>query len=189
MKTDTEKKEILRLSNEESNRITKEALQTALIELMAKKSFEDITITELVKRSGVSRTAFYRNYNCKEDIVLEFCNNIINLIKESIVNLRDKNDLYEVLLNLFTIIKNDKKNFNILLQAKLFNSSLFPEQDFMEDLFDSSIKNKKDYYTYWALSSSIYSIVKIWFENGMKEDVKFMANICIDIYDKFDIFN
>ena len=84
--TDLKKKENLRLSNEESNRLTRECLQTALVYLLSEKSLEDITITELVKRSGVSRTAFYRNYNTKEDILQEISDRIFSDLRDSLNN-------------------------------------------------------------------------------------------------------
>ena len=59
--TEIKKRDVLRMSNEASNKLTKECLQMALIYLLNEKPIEKITITELVKRSGVSRTAFYRN--------------------------------------------------------------------------------------------------------------------------------
>ena len=65
------------LSNKEANKVTRECLQTALIQLMSQKPFEKITITELVRRSGVSRTAFYRNYESKEEILNEVCRSFI----------------------------------------------------------------------------------------------------------------
>lgn len=37
------------LSNKEANKVTRECLQTALIQLMSQKPFEKITITELVR--------------------------------------------------------------------------------------------------------------------------------------------
>ena len=53
MEKENEKsREVLRLSNEESNRITRECLQSALIHLMGKKDFERITVSELVQRVG-----------------------------------------------------------------------------------------------------------------------------------------
>ena len=64
------KTEYLKLSNMESNKITKESIQVALISLMANKKLENITITEIVKKAGVSRTSFYRNYKDKEDVLL-----------------------------------------------------------------------------------------------------------------------
>ena len=68
-KTELEKRDVLRMSNKESNRMTRECLQTALITLMGQKPFEKITISEIVRKSGVSRTAFYCNYDTKEDIL------------------------------------------------------------------------------------------------------------------------
>ena len=61
----------LRMANEEANRITRESLQTALIYLMNEKDYKEITITELTQKAGTSRTAFYRNYQSKEDIMME----------------------------------------------------------------------------------------------------------------------
>ena len=40
-----------------ANLIVKESIETALIELMEKKSFADITITEIVTKAGVSRVS------------------------------------------------------------------------------------------------------------------------------------
>ena len=43
----------------------------ALIELLKRKPFPQISISDLVKKSGASRASFYRNYTCKEEIVEE----------------------------------------------------------------------------------------------------------------------
>jgi len=61
----------MRGSNDELRRITRESLLTALIELWETKPYENITVTELTRRAGVSRMAFYRNYESKDDIVAE----------------------------------------------------------------------------------------------------------------------
>lgn len=61
----------MRGSNEELKRITRESLLMALIELWDKKPYESITVTELASKAGVSRMAFYRNYQSKDEIVAE----------------------------------------------------------------------------------------------------------------------
>ena len=48
--------------NKELNFAIKEALQDALILLMKEKQYRSISITELCKKAGVSRMAFYNNY-------------------------------------------------------------------------------------------------------------------------------
>ena len=67
--TELEKRDVLRMSNKESNRLTRECLQTALITLMGQKSFDKITISELVRKSGVSRTTISALEQGKEKIV------------------------------------------------------------------------------------------------------------------------
>ena len=51
--------ENLRKSNQESNLLTREAIETALFATLGeKKELAKISISELVKRAGVSRAAF-----------------------------------------------------------------------------------------------------------------------------------
>ena len=54
------------LSNNEANRITRESICTAFLEIIMTKDFDDISISEIVRRAGVSRQSFYRNYGSKE---------------------------------------------------------------------------------------------------------------------------
>ena len=83
-----DKMEILRLSNEEANKITKECLQTALLILMENKPLEKITITEIVNRSGVSRSAFYRNYSTKENLLEDIYNSLSNTVCDAINSIK-----------------------------------------------------------------------------------------------------
>src|SRR6266705_807186 len=50
-------------------RRTQKLLREALIELIAERGFEALTIGELTERAMVSRAAFYRNYQDKYDLV------------------------------------------------------------------------------------------------------------------------
>lgn len=56
-------------SNKEINQLTKESIETALLFLLEKKDLKHISISELVRKAGVSRNAFYRNYKSKEEIL------------------------------------------------------------------------------------------------------------------------
>ncbi|MGT2715803.1 TetR/AcrR family transcriptional regulator [Streptococcus respiraculi] len=56
-------------SNKEINQLTRESIETALLFLLEKKDMRQISISELVRKAGVSRNAFYRNYKSKEEIL------------------------------------------------------------------------------------------------------------------------
>ncbi|MCM1289096.1 MAG: TetR/AcrR family transcriptional regulator [Corallococcus sp.] len=54
--------------NQNLNKQITEYLQQALILLLEKKSLEEISITELCNKAGVSRMAFYSNYKSKAEL-------------------------------------------------------------------------------------------------------------------------
>lgn len=58
----------IKKANEELNKITRESIIQALYLLLSEKSFNDITITDLVQKAGVSRSAYYRNFENKQDV-------------------------------------------------------------------------------------------------------------------------
>ncbi len=72
---------VSRLSAKESNKITKECICTAFLILLENKSIEEISITELVKRAGVSRSSFYRNYKSK-DVFNDIFNTLLKKIRK-----------------------------------------------------------------------------------------------------------
>jgi AcrR family transcriptional regulator len=61
------------LSQPASRRRTREevqaAVQTGLVELLAERAFNDVTIDELARRAGLSRTAFYFYYPDKNEVL------------------------------------------------------------------------------------------------------------------------
>lgn len=58
-------------TNTDSDRVlvTKRAVFRALVELMAERDFDNITVGDILERSGVSRTTFYRCFEDKYDVV------------------------------------------------------------------------------------------------------------------------
>ncbi|MFC2598163.1 MAG: TetR/AcrR family transcriptional regulator, partial [Actinomyces massiliensis] len=51
---------------------TRTALFDALAELMAKHSFDKITLSDVAAHAGVGRTAVYNHFADKEDLLLAF---------------------------------------------------------------------------------------------------------------------
>ena len=51
-----------------------EAVRAALVELLAERPFKDVTVDELARRAGLSRTAFYFYYPDKNEVLKEAAN-------------------------------------------------------------------------------------------------------------------
>ncbi len=52
----------------QANKLARECIVTALMQLLKEKPLSAISISELTERAGVSRMTYYRNYQSKEDI-------------------------------------------------------------------------------------------------------------------------
>ena len=169
-----------RLPNNEANLLTRESIRTALLLLMENKDFESITISELVRRAGVSRQSFYRNYTSKEDIVVEIMETILELFTESLNDIKYADNPHLWLYDLFCFVKENEKMVAILQKAKLFDI-LFPKAPF---IVEKRIGNNSDemHYLIIGMLGSLKSISNEWFLTGMKEDCDVMADICMKCF-------
>lgn len=55
----------------QTSQLSKECLYTSLLQLMETTPYDQISITDITARAGVSRMAYYRNYESKDDILLQ----------------------------------------------------------------------------------------------------------------------
>lgn len=103
-----------------NNKIVAESITLALIQLMEKKDFNDISITELTKRAGVGRVSFYRNFEDKTDVLKKYLNDIqYEFMVSREANRRDSN-FTEYITELFTHLYNYKELAILLLKADMF---------------------------------------------------------------------
>ena len=170
-------KEALLLSNEEARAFTRECLRTALLVLMEEKPLEEISITELVARAGVSRSAFYRNYQRKED-VLEELNRILE--KKLRAAIETKNVLGEFgwYRRIFEIIREHEIQFRLLLEAGLvatFYSTYSPLDEALAKLpLEERCRSI-------AFTGAITNLIMHWVKYGMKETEEEMARLCTEL--------
>ncbi|MCM3126962.1 MULTISPECIES: TetR/AcrR family transcriptional regulator [unclassified Paenibacillus] len=62
---------------------SKQALKDALIQLMKRKEFKEISITDLVQVANLNRGTFYKHFQYKEDILDEILDDVIQDLIES----------------------------------------------------------------------------------------------------------
>lgn len=102
-----------------TNEVVIESIIISLVELLEQKSFDDISIVEIITHAGVSRNSFYRNFKNKEDILVQYITKITADFVETsdITSLSDswENYIYTLFLHLYNnrnvtdiFIKNDK---------------------------------------------------------------------------------
>ena len=179
--TELQKKEVLRLNNKESNQLTRECLQLSLMHLMGEHPYEKITVSEIVRRAGVSRTAFYRNYTEKEDILHELGNRLIQRIAEISEMPELHDNPHKWFEDVFRTVREDKDTIALFDQAGILQNELFFGRSISELLYPTS--NTEIKYTRIASEAAFFQILITWFRDGMQESETHMADICVDLFE------
>lgn len=171
------------------NEVCRESLLEALLILMKKEPLEKISITNLCKKAGVSRMAFYKNYEVKEDILIRHFDHIADNLIKKFQTLKLESS-YESSIIMFNTIKEESDFFLTVFfksrNEKVINQMFFTFSKAMEvvnfpyELEDDDIQP----FIYYRGGGLVYLII-YWLENGMKETPEKMATLAT----KFDMLN
>ena len=165
----------LKTYNENLNKVVRESLQQALLMLMDTKEFSRISVTELCKKAGVSRMAFYGNFtstdNLLEDIVREYSSDLVYRIGSPFRN-GIKLSWYE---QMFARVEANSDILSLLFRAgfkykylSIINNSV---------LHNPNIPTHKKYLRLtWA--GSVVNIIIYWIDNNLHESVGEIAQFC-----------
>lgn len=166
------------------NPLLKECFFTALILLMEQKDFKDITISEIAKKSGVSRMTYYRTYSSKEDILIQYFD---DHAKKLISQLEEKPDVTakEVLVLFFSSFNDQAHLLHDLYQAGLMTQILERFTEFISYLYKKSQTRfpdgqEQDFHIHF-IAGGIYTMLLRWQEAGRKETPEEMAALTVRI--------
>lgn len=173
-KTELEKRNIIRLSNKQAKMVTKSCLQTALIQLLDKKELSDISVSELARRAGVSRTAFYSNYQTVDDVLTELIDQELKEVDNSIWEaINREEDFFPPIIQK---MKDNYDLYSLLMKANIEKTAFFQFRDYIKDSYPAL--DKKAYYMIIAAIGSLRSIIMEWFINGCEDSVALISEIC-----------
>jgi AcrR family transcriptional regulator len=104
--------ETLRKNNEESRDFAKSCFRFALMIILKDKNDSRVTVSRLCRVAGVSRTAFYRNYDDVEDV-------LVDELKVFSMTLAGQigTDIYKNWLALFTLTEEHYEDLRAVVRA------------------------------------------------------------------------
>lgn len=172
-------------SNKETNRLTREAICTALVMLIREQPFEKITVTDIVKRAGVSRTAYYSNYSSKQDILTELVDSLILEINQDLLPYTNEQngkakEPEKFITILFQVLSKQRDIYQTLIDASFQHIIL----DRLTDTMQSNITDKSEENLYRAYfnAGALYNIFTKWMQSGSATPIDEMTRICLKIY-------
>jgi len=159
-------------------RRTRSQLGTALLNLIIEKPINDVTVQDILERSGVGRSTFYLHYRDKDDLLVSQLEMFLETISNALSDRKDKSHRVVPVAELFAHIGNQNKLYRVLsdsghlkeffelaeghfargIQRRLNESGRLPDIPPRELAARAS-----------ALSGSLLSLLRWWLDRGEKE--------------------
>jgi AcrR family transcriptional regulator len=155
---------------------TKSLMKKALVDLLCKKKFLEITVTDVVNKANVARASFYRSYSSIDQILDDIFNELKIKIHTTVFPLvfNGTDEMRQnALKELFTLIRDKDIVFADFLPD---NVSLLTSR-FEKELSSWNQNNNKISYKYTPLVNLtiIITVLKIWIKSNYKESPEELA--------------
>lgn len=168
----------------ENARVRREIV-LALFTLMKKKNFSEITVSDIIREAHVARASYYRNFDSKEDVIVEYMDQLYKPImcsgEEPDTNMLFNYEhavagfekaLGQFLLNKSQILTLYDNGFASLI-LDLMNS-------YIETTAGDMPQNSIERYHLYYISGATFNVLIRWLKEGAMESPHEMARICAD---------
>ena len=167
-------------------RRTRDQLGYALIQLIVEKPINDVTVQDVLDRSGVGRSTFYLHYRDKDDLLISQLEMFLEFMSTSLSVRNDKSNRVAPVAEMFDHIGNQNK----LARALSDSGHLKDFFDLAEGYFARGIERRLKESGRFAkipprelaarasaLSGSLLSLLRWWLDRGEKESQQQMDDI------------
>jgi len=165
-----------------------ESLQNALLELMEKQPFEKITITDLARCSGLTRSTFYAHFETKDQLLESIINGVLDEFFDDLWDFSGQDSEASVVLEsnkAFFRVWQKHRDLIPLLESMDFACLMISRlRAYWENLYVKNVRaslpevegNYSDY-TLNFLSYSFAGFLKEWIRQDMKPSPEVMGEM------------
>ncbi len=167
----------------EINLLTKECILTALLRLMEEKPYKSISITDITSLAGVSRMAYYRNYNSKEEILIKHLEDEEKKVIESATVNKDTT-IKDIIYYVSNFIQNNSEVIKAVYAAGLTHKLTDMLNKRIYSYFPISHQTTEGKYAVRFYVGAILSVYRYWIDNGMEEPADTVSEIVWKLIDQ-----
>ena len=177
-------------------RKTREAIFKAFTKLLSQKSFNQITVGEIIETADVGRATFYSHFETKDFLLKELCVELFCHIFDAESNVRNEHrHIFEcegsesVFLHLFQHLQKNDNNILELLSSqnndlflKYFRTNLETLVENHLSLFEAS-KKANIPMAFWKnyIVSTYIETIRWWIASGVKESPEVITEYFLSV--------
>lgn len=175
------------MRNKKNRHKTKDLISLGLYSLMLKHPYDEISVKDICLKAGVSRMSFYRYYNKKDDIFVDYCDERFEDFYTEMSNSPNL-DLRVFTLEMFRYIKKYQRQINVLISAKkefLFLDQLNSYARYIiSNLNSPYLKEQKNNPVFaFFMAGGLFNVIMFWIQNDMKPTPEQMNDLLYQITD------
>lgn len=161
----------------------------ALEQLMLKKPFLDITVTDIQKTAGIGRSTFYRHFDTIDDVVEYSVDETFKEIVADYFNMTHHDFVLQVVKSIIAkgeVMMNLMSSGRAEIVSRSFRNNLIKMSDCTGNGEPGSLKERemKLQYDFDVFAATCISVINTWDENGRIESIDELAKI-VEHYAKF----
>ncbi len=154
--------------------IVKKEITTALMALLKQKPYREIKVTEVVKKAGICRASFYRNYLTMDQVIDEAVSGLFSSVFQGITMSPD--NVAEYVEQVFRGIRQHREDLEVLIKQGLFYKvSDKVYQETLAQIENLNVFNNR-YQPYFFAGASA-ALIYAWIDGGFAESEQQMVEI------------
>ena len=164
---------------------TKKSISLALYASLLRKPYDDISIYDICKKAGISRVCFYRYFDSKDDVLIQFADERFAEFFDDFTRL-EAMTFEDLIIEMFRFLKKNSRQLAILRYAK--KEEILMEQFysycryiFSNNLTAGLMKDKDNPVRIPFVVGGIFQVIMRWLDEGMASSPEIVANYVIDI--------
>jgi len=165
---------------------TRAQLGDALLSLIIEKPINEVTVQDVLDRSGVGRSTFYLHYRDKDDLLISQLENFLEFMSNALCDRRDTSHRVAPVAEMFEHIGNQNRLYRVLSDSGHLKEFF----DLAQGYFARGIERRlaeSGRLTHLparelaarsaALSGSLLSLLRWWLDRGEKESPEEMDRL------------
>ena len=165
---------------------TRDRLGDALVALLVKKPFDDITVQEVLDRAGVSRSTFYSHFKDKNDLFLSDSDEFLEGLATALSRFGDKSERLAPVEELFAHVAEVRPFYNALVKSgKIRDVWELGREHFARGIEKRlgeiprgrRIPARQRAVIAHGFAGSMFSMLDWWIRNGTKRSAKEMDEL------------
>ena len=174
--------------NKENQRVmlTKRLLKENLIQLLMEKDIYQISIRELCDAAGINRTTFYRYYGSQFDLLGEMENDLIERIKNMLID-QESDVSAQTLTSICAYIEENINLCRLLINNNIdpeFSSRLFQMESIqlglLNTLQNSFSADDLEYVSAFVINGS-FRLIQKWLNKDDREPPEKIATLVVNL--------